>query len=205
MPPYPEPVLSPEELPVAEAGPSAGTVEPPRRRRRAAPAVIALLALLLVAAVVVGAVLVTRLQDRNAEWQASSTRWRALATAAGAQAASAEAARAQAEADLDTTTQQLATAKKRITELADEKAELADSDASRQQLVAYQSRVSKAAGDVAAALTRCVDGQKQLITYLDDASSYDPDDLARYRSDVSSVCGAATDANAALQRALDAG
>lgn len=197
---------SPEEPPAAEDDTGVPTVGPTARRRgRGAHALVAVLAVLLVAVVAAGALLVTRLVDRNDEWQASSARWEALAKDAGKEAASAGAAAAQAEADLATTTKQLATAKKRVTELADEKAELADSDASRQQLVAYQSRVSKAAGDVAAALTRCVDSQRQLIAYLDDAASYDAGDLARYRSDVQTVCAAATDANDALQRALDAG
>ena len=56
---------------------------------------------------------------------------------------------------------------------------------------------------MATALASCVDGQQRLIGYLQDSAQYDPDDLARFTTDVQTVCAQATDANAALQRELE--
>jgi hypothetical protein len=210
VPPYPDVVVSPD-VPEADGvpvpGPEVRTDAPsqPRRSSRATAVAVLLLAVLLVMSVVVGALLVTQLQERNDEWQVSASDWKGLAHAAATSEASARAELEQRMADLAGVSKQLRAAKARIVELAAEKAQLADKDAGRQQQLDYQARVSQAAADVTAALDRCVDGQEQLITYLDDAARYDADDLARFRSDVSSVCGAATDASAALQRALDAG
>ncbi|HEY0119123.1 MAG TPA: hypothetical protein VGC04_10110, partial [Cellulomonas sp.] len=93
----------------------------------------------------------------------------------------------------------------RITALADEKAQLGDDREVQRQLVDYQERVSQAARNVASALSNCIDGQNQLITYLENAAAYDPADLERFKSEVQTVCGAATDANTQLQRELDRG
>ncbi len=108
-------------------------------------------------------------------------------------------------AELTAVNEQLSTAQARITELADEKAQLGDDREIQRQLVDYQQRVSQAAANVASALSTCIDGQTQLITYLQDVASYDPADLERFKGDVQRVCGAATDANTQLQRELAAG
>jgi len=181
----------------------------PGEARRAAPVVAVVLAVVLVVLLVVGAAVgtttVSSLQHRNDQWRATSAAWEKLAHDAATSEASARTELAQREADLAAVKKQLAAAKKRITALADEKAQLADKSAGRQQQLDYQARVSQAAGDVTAALDKCVAGQEQLIAYLDDASRYDADDLARFRADVSSVCGDATKAGDALQSVLSAG
>lgn len=107
--------------------------------------------------------------------------------------------------ELDAVNEQLATAQTRITQLADEKAQVGDDREVQRQLVDYQERISQAAANVASALSTCIDAQNQLITYLEDAASYDPADLERFKADVQGVCKAATDANAELQRQLAAG
>jgi chromosome segregation ATPase len=108
-------------------------------------------------------------------------------------------------AELAAVNEQLATAQTRITELADEKAQVGDDREVQRQLVDYQQRVSQAAANVASALTTCIDAQNQLITYLGDAAAYDPADLARFHTDVQGVCATATEANTELQRQLAAG
>jgi chromosome segregation ATPase len=100
---------------------------------------------------------------------------------------------------------QLATAQTRITELADEKAQVGDDREVQRQLVDYQQRVSQAAANVASALSTCIDAQNQLITYLENSAAYDPTDLARFKGDVQNVCAVATEANTELQRQLAAG
>jgi multidrug resistance efflux pump len=108
-------------------------------------------------------------------------------------------------AELAAVNEQLSTAQDRITALADEKAQIGDDREIQRQLVDYQERISQAAANVASALSTCIDGQNQLITYLQDVAAYDPTDLERFKSDVQRVCGAATDANTQLQRELAAG
>lgn len=169
------------------------------RRRRPA---VAVLAVLLVLTLVGAGVLGTYLWRTSDSWRDAAADWEALAREHGTQVAQTQADLEATSSELEATRGQLATAQTRITELADEKAQLGDTTAAQQQLADYQTRVSRAAGDVATALTNCIDGQKRLIEYLGDTSRYDADDLARFRADVERVCGAATDANAALQREL---
>jgi multidrug efflux pump subunit AcrA (membrane-fusion protein) len=155
-----------------------------------------------VLALAVGGALVGRMLVTTHAWQRSSSGWEQLARTHGADLATAQEQLAAAQAELTDAQTQLATAQARITELADEKAQLGDTNAAQSQLADYQARVSQAAGTVATALAHCIDGQQNLIGYLEASDQYDPADLARYKADVTTVCGAATDANAALQREL---
>lgn len=185
---------------LAHPDPTPSTPEPQRRRPGTATIV---LAVLLVAVLVGTGLVLTRMLTTNTAWQDSTQQWETLARTTGEELAASQADLAATQAELDATTAQLATAQERITQLADEKAQLGDTSASQQQLADYQSRVSQAAGQVATALAACVDGQQRLIGYLRDSAQYDPDDLARFTSDVQTVCAQATDANAALQRELE--
>jgi len=143
-----------------------------------------------------------RLWTTTQAWEETAADWESLARTHGEQLAQTEAELEATTGELEATRAQLATAQARITELADEKAQLGDTTAAQQQLADYQQRVSQAAGQVATALANCIDGQERLIGYLQDAASYAEADLARFRADVERVCGAATDANAALQSEL---
>lgn len=174
--------------------------EPGRRGPRVMTVV---LAVLLVATLVGAGLVLSRMLTTNAAWQASAQEWETLARSTGEQLAATQADLDATQAELDAVGAQLATAQERITQLADEKAQLGDTTASQQQLADYQARVSQAAGQVATALASCVDGQQKLIGYLSNSSQYDAADLARFGTDVQTVCARATDANAALQRELD--
>ncbi len=172
--------------------------EPPRRRR---PWALVAVSVLLVAALALSGYLwqVTRAHERtNAELTKA-------ARDIGTELAKTRAELEGTVGELEGTQSQLATAQERITALADEKAQLGDDREIQRQLVDYQERVSQAARNVASALSNCIDGQNKLITYLEDAAAYDPADLARFKSEVQTVCGAATDANTQLQRELDRG
>jgi len=107
-----------------------------------------------------------------------------------------------ATAELAAVRAQLATAQTRITALADEKAQVGDDREAQRQLVDYQQRVSRAAGTVASALERCVQGQETLIGYLGNPTAYDPAQLATYGEQVKGLCTSATDANKSLQDEL---
>ena len=165
----------------------------PRRRRTTV-----VLAVLLVAALALAAYLwTTTLGYRDL---AASTD--AQARAIGTDLAQTRTALDGATAELEGVRAQLATAQDRITALAAEKAQIGDDREAQRQLVDYQQRVSVAAGTVASALDRCIQGQDQLIAYLNDAASYAPADLKKFGTEVSGLCTSATEANAALQAEL---
>ncbi|WP_315098045.1 hypothetical protein [uncultured Cellulomonas sp.] len=197
----PPPAAQPPVTEVVRIDPVAWSPEPVRRRRPRVATVV--LALLLVATLVGAGLVLSRMFATNEAWRDSTQRWETLARSTGEQLAASQADLDATRAELEAVSAQLATAQERITQLADEKAQLGDTSASQQQLADYQARVSQAAGQVATALASCVDGQQRLIGYLQDSDQYDPADLARFTSDVQTVCATATDANAALQRELD--
>ncbi len=174
---------------------------PPAPRRRHVAAIV--LSSLLVLALAAGGALVWRLLVINESWQEHSEDWQRLAEQTGAELGQTRSELETARVELAAVTDQLAAAQDRITQLADEKAQLGDESAAQQQLADYQARVSAAAGDVATALKTCIDGQEQLIGYMAaPAGTWNPDDVAAFRSDVESYCRDASNANAQLQAEL---
>ncbi|MBC7291641.1 MAG: hypothetical protein H5T83_09985 [Actinotalea sp.] len=139
-------------------------------------------------------------------WQEQSEAYLDDARGLGGELAATRASLVGTESELEGVRAQLATAQGRIVELADEKAQIGDDREVQRQLVDYQQRVSEAAGQVALALDQCVQGQQELIGYLQntvtDVAQYDPDELERFRTDVEVLCQTATEANIALQREL---
>ncbi|WP_251150774.1 hypothetical protein [Cellulosimicrobium sp. Marseille-Q4280] len=159
---------------------------------------IVLLSLLLAGTVGVGAYLWVT----TTRWQENSADWETQARALGEDVARLQADLDGANAELESARGQLTTAQDRIAELANEKAQLGDENEASQQYLDYQSRVSDAAGKVAAALGQCTTAQSQLIGYLNNRDAYDPADLERFSGQVDELCQAATDANAQLQQEL---
>ncbi|MBB2925154.1 hypothetical protein [Cellulomonas cellasea] len=188
------------------ARPNAWTPPPPhaapaapaaRHRRQPWPVIVLAMLFALTLALATHLVVLTRAhEERAAEWEQ-------VARTTGTELTQQRAELEGVLAELEAVRAQLTTAQARITELADEKAQIGDEREAQRQLVDYQARVSEAAGKVAGALDTCVDGQFQLISYLENAAAYDAADLARFRTDVQRVCGAARDANAALQLELE--
>lgn len=205
----------PDVAPGAADGPDgSGTVpvtvvgEPghhaPAHRRRRWPQRVAVVLLLLLAAALGAAT--WYLHGTTRAWEERAGEYLEDARGLGSEVASGRAELADTEAELAAVREQLGTAQARIVELADEKAQLGDDREVQRQLVDYQQRVSEAAGQVALALDQCVQGQQQLIGYLQSSvegtAEYDPDQLARFGTDVEALCQAATEANIALQREL---
>lgn len=174
---------------------------PPAPRHRRGPWAVVVLSVLLVLVTALAAYLWVR-TDRYEQYAADVE---SQARVVGTDLAALRAEHDGTVAELAAVNAQLATAQTRITELADEKAQVGDDREVQRQLVDYQQRVSQAAANVASALTTCIDAQNQLITYLGDAAAYDPADLARFNTDVQGVCATATEANTELQRQLAAG
>jgi hypothetical protein len=191
--PAPEAAVAPEIAAPAEP-------EPARRRRSPAARVLAVLLVLLM---LVAGGLTAYLWRTTDAWRASSAQWEGLARESASELGTTQDELTTAQDELTETHVQLATAQDRITELADEKAQLGDDSATQQQLADYQARVSQAAGQVATALATCIDGQQQLISYMEAAEDYDPAELARFREDVDTLCAQATDANTQLQTELE--
>jgi chromosome segregation ATPase len=163
---------------------------------------VTVLSVLLVLALGAGGWLTWHLLRVNAAWQEHTEEWQALAEQHGAELGQTRAELEATRTELAAVQDQLATAQERITQLADEKAQLGDESAAQQQLADYQARVSRAAGDVATALAICIDGQEELIGYLEEAEKWDPASLALRRSQVEQYCSDATKANAQLQAEL---
>ena len=182
---------------VPETAPAEPT-QPHRRRGRGAVVAVVLLSLLLAAALGVGGYL-WYAADR---WSADAAVWEAQAREHGQRVAVLENELEASTRELTSAREQLSTATTRITELANEKAQLGDANAVNQALIDYQQRVSEAAGSVAQALGRCTDGQGRLIEYLRTAEQWDPDSLQQFADQVSALCAQATEANERLQTEL---
>jgi hypothetical protein len=196
-PPHPDEQRLPDPPHPPHAG--GGHLAPRRRRLR-----------IVVAALVVVLLLVTALtvylfQSARA-WQDRAADYLETSLDLGEDLAATRSDLAGATSELEAVRGQLSTATQRITELADEKAQLRDESEIQQQLVSYQERVSDAAGQVALALDLCVQGQNRLIGYqkdmIDRTATYDPDELEAYRVEVQELCDKATEANIGLQREL---
>ena len=181
--------------------PAAGAAQPAipvRRRSRGAVVAVVLLSLALVAALGVGGYL-WYAADR---WSADAAVWEDQAREHGQRVAVLEAEVEAVTRELTSARDQLSTATARITELANEKAQLGDTNAVNQVLIDYQQRVSEAAAAVAQALGRCTDGQGRLIEYLRTPELFDPDSLQEFADQVSTLCTQATEANERLQTEL---
>ncbi|GGM39485.1 hypothetical protein ACFQBY_01430 [Promicromonospora citrea] len=156
------------------------------------------LAVLLVATIAVGGYLwVTTVR-----WQHNAAQWEQKARAYAEEVASLRMQLDAAGTELQAARDQLRTATARITDLANEKAQLGDENVASQQVLDYQTQVSAAAGTVASALGQCVSGQEQLVGYLKEADQYRADDLRRYEDEVNALCDEAEQANEALQQEL---
>jgi hypothetical protein len=193
----------------APAGASSGTREHAarhghRRTRRERAAVVAL------ATLTVGlAALTTYLWISATEWRDQADAYLRTAQQLGDELATTRSQLAGSQAELEAVRAQLSTAHSRIVQLADEKNQALDDWEITQQLVDYQQRVSEAAGGVALALDRCVQGQQELIGYLQQQADptvssppYDPEQLAQFESDVEFLCQEASKANISLQLEL---
>lgn len=178
-----------------------------RRRRTGSRAAVGTLAALLVVATA-GAVWFYRTSQA---WEDRATSYQEAASGLGEELAVVQAELTGAQAELEAVRTQLETAKERIIQLADEKAQATDDREAQRQLADYQERISEAAGRVALALDQCVQGQHQLIGYLQaqvaaaeagTPQPYDAAELDAFGTDVETLCQAATEANITLQREL---
>ena len=113
---------------------------------------------------------------------------------------------------------QIATAKDKVLTLSNEKAQWSDQTAYAQQQVDLLAGQIETSQTVIAQLGRCVEGEKQLAVYVaatvppadpvatpttaPTVPTYTPAQVAEFRSSVESLCKAASDATAALQKEI---
>lgn len=188
--PPPRPVAAESEA-AEPVGPPAGTARRPRRTAL-------VLSVLLVAALGLGGYLWLT----TVRWQADSATWEAEARGYADRVATLQGELEATDAELVSAREQLAGATDRISDLANEKAQLGDENVASQQYLDYQTQVSEAAGAVATAMDQCVDAQTQLIGYLEDSDAYDEQDLDRFSTEVQKLCKQADAAHEQLQREL---
>lgn len=145
------------------------------------------------------------------EWRDQAGGYERTARSLGNDLATTRNQLAGSQAELEAVRAQLSTAHERIVELADEKNQALDDWEITQQLVDYQQRISEAAGTVALALDQCVQGQQELIGYLQQqvdpppgpsATPYDPAQVVEFETQVEALCQEASEANIALQLEL---
>lgn len=185
----------------ARAVPAGGRV-PAARKAGAAAAVVLVGAL---------ATLSGYLWISATEWREQAGGYERAARSLGDDLATTRNQLAGSQAELEAVRAQLSTAHERIVELADEKNQALDDWEITQQLVDYQQRISEAAGTVALALDQCVQGQQELIGYLQQqvdpppgptATPYDPAQVVEFETQVEALCQEASEANIALQLEL---
>lgn len=195
------PAVHPDDRPAGRHPEHSHVAPPPAPRHRRRPWAVVVLSVLLVLVTA----LASYLWVRTVRYEEYAAGIEDQGRAIGTELATLRTQHDGTLAELSAVNEQLSTAQSRITQLADEKAQVGDDREVQRQLVDYQERISQAAANVASALSTCIDAQNQLITYLEDAQAYDPADLQRFKSDVQGVCNAATVANTELQRQLAAG
>lgn len=157
----------------------------------------------LATATIVMAVLVNQMVGITEEWEQRSEEIDAANYELGQEIADANTTITQQTDRITLLTQQLDTAKTRISELADQTANFDDDRAYMAQQIELLSGYVGSASSVANALGRCVDGQSQLVEYVKNADDYEPQELLDYENSVNELCQAAQDSNAALQAQLN--
>lgn len=175
---------------------------PTARKAGAAAAVVLVIAL---------AILAGYLWISATEWRDQAGSYERTAVSLGEDLATTRNQLAGSQAELEAVRAQLSTAHERIVQLADEKNQALDDWELTQQVVDYQQRISEAAGTVALALDQCVQGQQELIGFLQQQvdpspgpspTPYDPAVVEEFQTQVEALCQEASEANIALQLEL---
>jgi len=186
--------------------PSQQFIQPPQqlgqgrsKKGKGATAAVIVLSILTVAALSLG----TYFWFAADQWQANAQAWEAQARAHGEQVADLTAELELAQAETATTQQHLESAQDRITELANERAQLGDQQVVDQNRIDFQQRLSTAAAQVASSLDLCISRQDELIEALRNPGRYTEESVANFGNQVVQFCAEARTANANLQAEIN--
>jgi len=195
--PYLAPVQTWEPVPtVAPPPPALATV---KRGNPGATAAVVILSLLTAAALGLG----TYFWFAADRWQAAAAAWEDQARNHGASVAEVTAQLETARAEVVAIQDNLQSAQARITELANERAQLGDQQVVDQNRIDFQARLSAAAGQVASSLELCITRQDELIEALRNPGRYTEESVARFGEQVVQFCNDARTANANLQAEIN--
>lgn len=120
----------------------------------------------------------------------------------GGMIASERATVQQQGLQIELLTEQLETAQRRITELADLTARAGDDVQYYAQEINRLNETLTAASTVATALSRCAEGHEQLLTYTRDPGNYDPVQVADFEASLQTLCDRAAQSHEDLQLVL---
>lgn len=171
---------------------------PTRRATRRNRVAVTVLSVFLVAALG-GAAYLAVLAN---EWEQRSGEWEAQSRDLGTEVAELTGEVAGMTSELSIVRDQLATAQARITELADEKAQVGDDRESQKILADDVQEVAETALDVSAALGDCITAQTAVIGYLTAPETTTPEALQTAATQADTVCAAAVDDYNSLQQDL---
>lgn len=200
-PSFDTPISAPVSTPpVTDGGhhAAAGAHTLPTTRRRRSPLVAVVLAVLLVAALGAG----TYLAVLSNQWHDRSQAWESESRALGEKVANLTTDLSGMTSELTLTREQLVTAQARITELADEKAQVGDDRESQKILASDIQAVAQEALDVSASLGDCISAQNTALGYLTVPDSATPEVLQASIDQSNSVCTAAIKDYNSLQEDL---
>lgn len=160
--------------------------------------VAALLAILLVAAISIGAYL----WDVSEKWERRSDELTALNLELADELAAEQIVALTQEQQIELLEDQRATLQSRVLDLADAVSQSGDSAATAEQQISLLTDLISTASSVTNGLTRCIDSQKQLATYMETPEDYAPEELEAFEASVEQLCAAATAANFQFQQQL---
>lgn len=156
------------------------------------------LAIMLVAALVI----VGYLWNINSKWQDQVESLTDTGYTLGDKVAEHQLQIKQLESTNDLLSGQLAAAKDTVLALSDEKAQWSDETAYAQQQVDLLTGRVTTAQTVIAQLNRCIEGEQQLVVYIEAIEEYSPAQIEQYRNSVAGLCESATAAVTEFQRSL---
>ncbi|WP_062203184.1 hypothetical protein [Demequina salsinemoris] len=142
------------------------------------------------------------LTDVVDQWEVRSDELTAANYDLGDKVASQKESIASLTEQIDILTNQLSTAQDSINELASQSANSDDDLAYAQQRIEILSGYASTGAAVANALSRCLDGEQQLVKYLQSPDDYDEAEVAAYADSVDELCTAARKSNSDFQALL---
>ncbi len=142
------------------------------------------------------------LSDVVGQWEERTDELTDVNYSLGDQVAAQEETIESQTQQIDILTNQLNTAQDRISALANQSANSDDDLAYAEQRIELLSGYASTGAAIANALTRCVDGQEQLVEYLVDPGDLEEEEIVAYAESVDSLCTAARESNTEFQALL---